>query len=258
MTYGLKLESFERMDAVTVDTLFDGNMKIRQPKDGYRFAVDAVLLAGHVRPGAGDTIVDLGTGCGVIPLILCCRYPEVDIFGVELQQDLVGLAHRNVLDNRMTGRITILHQDMTTLARRQFGRSIQWIICNPPYRKAGASRLNPDRQQALARHELSVTLAGVIETAARLLDPAGRFLCIYPAERLTDLISLMRSAKLEPSFCRAVHPRTGSTARRVIVEGIKGGRQGLEIAPSLMIMDAAGQYTTEMVEMFQVKDQGQS
>lgn len=238
------------MSSTLIDTLFNGTITVRQDKVGYRFAVDAVLLAGHVKPKPNDTIVDLGTGCGVIPLILSQRYSGIQIYGVELQRQLADLACQNVQDNRLTDRIKIINQDMTTLTRRQLGRSICQVISNPPYREVGASRLNPNRQRALARHELAVTLSGVIETAVRLLKPSGRFMCIYPAERLTDLISLMRTTGLEPGFCRAVYPRPGIDAKWVIVEGVKGGRQGVNIVPPLMIMDSEGNYTEEMASMF--------
>ena len=188
------------MVADSIDSLFDGRITVRQAKDGYRFAVDAVLLAGHARPGVNDTVVDIGTGCGVIPLILSHRYPDIRIFGVELQRDLAELAGHNVRDNRLTDRITILNQDMVSLTRRQLGRPIQLVISNPPYREACSSRLNPNRQRALARHELAVTLSDVIATAVRVLEPSGRFICIFPAERLTDLVSLMRTAVLSPGF----------------------------------------------------------
>lgn len=238
------------MGRKSTGTLFDGRITVHQDEDGYRFAVDAVLLAGHVKPARGDTVVDLGSGCGVIPLILSHRYPGIRIFGVELQNELAEIARRNVIENQMADRITILNQDMASLTRAQLDRPVNWVVSNPPYRKAGASRLNPNRQRAVARHELKATLSDVIDAAVRILAPSGKLVIIYPAERTTDLITRMRSATIEPGFFRTIYPRPDSAAKLILVEGVKGGRQGLRIGSPLYIAGTDGVYTEEVADMF--------
>ncbi|MFC1799014.1 tRNA1(Val) (adenine(37)-N6)-methyltransferase [Thermodesulfobacteriota bacterium] len=234
----------------STDTLFDGRLTVCQDEAGYRFTVDAVLLASHVKPQAGDTIVDLGSGCGVIPLILSYRHPDIRVIGVEVQNELAEIASRNVVENQMADRVTILNQDMRSLTKEQLDCPVNVVISNPPYWQVGASRLNPNSQRAVARHELKATLADVMDTAVRILVPSGKLIIIYPVDRMTDLITRMRSAAIEPGFFRTIHPLPDSAAKLILVEGVKGGRQGIRIASPLYITGPDGDYTDEMAEMF--------
>lgn len=239
------------MGSITTDTFFNGNVKIIQAADGYRFSVDAVLLAHHVRPQPGDKVVDLGTGCGIIPLILSYRHPGLEICGVEVQDELAEIALRNVAKNRMGDRINILCRDMKTLSANAVSGPVHVVVSNPPYRETGSGRINPNRQRAVAKHEFEVTLYDIVKTARRMLRPHGKFVTIYPADRLTDIITRMRSLQIEPKLIRAVYPRRDAEAKRILLEGIKDGRQGIRIDPPLIIYRADGSYTDEVLEMFQ-------
>lgn len=233
------------------DTFFNGRISIRQDTAGYRYSIDAVLLAGQVEPAADHVVVDLGTGCGVIPLILGYRHPGLRVFGVEVQRELAEHAARNVTDNRMADRIRILCQDMKSLMPGQLDGPADIVVSNPPFHKPAAGRLNPNRQRAMARHELAVRLADVVETAHRVLKDFGRYVTIYAVERLTDLMTQMRACNIEPRWLRAVYSRENDNARLVLVEGIKGGRQGVTVAPPLVIYRADGSYTPEVEKLFQ-------
>lgn len=232
------------------DTFFNGNLRVRQPVDGYRFSIDAVLLAHAADPAPGDTVVDLGTGCGIIPLILATRHPQARIRAVEIQESLADIAAANVVENRLEARIRILRQDMRTLTPAQIDGPVRWVVSNPPYRRVGTGRLNPVSPKALARHEISVTLSEVVTAARRLLPLSGRLVLIYPAERLADVLGRMSAAGIEPKVLRLVHSVPQSDAGLFLVTGVRGGRPGLRVAPPLAIRNADGAYSDEVAAMF--------
>jgi tRNA1Val (adenine37-N6)-methyltransferase len=125
------------------------------------------------------------------------------------------------------------------------------VVCNPPYRRPGSGRLNPNRQRAVARHELKADLQDVIASTRRMLKTTGRFVTIYTAERMTDILCQMRADSIEPKFVRTIHSDARSEAKLVLVEGTKGGKPGVKIAPPLILYQDSGDYTTEVQRMFE-------
>ena len=239
------------MQKYTNDTFFNGQIQVKQDPSGYRFSIDAILLAYHANPRPGEKILDLGTGCGIIPLIISHRNPEFIIHAVEVQPALADLAVLNAKENQMQDRILIRCQDMKTLKPVDIGGPVDLVVCNPPYRRQKSGRINPIQQKAVARHEIKATLFDVVQTARRLLRTAGRFVTIYTAERATDLISQMRSDHIEPKTMQIIHSAPNTEGKLILVEGIKGGRPGLKIAPPLAIYDEFGNYTEAVSLMFQ-------
>jgi len=234
----------------TADAFFGGRIGIRQDSDGYRFSIDAVILAAHTNPRPTDRIVDLGTGCGVIALMLAYRHPETRIWAVEVQPELAEMARRNVVENGMASRITVLEQDLTGLAAGMVGGPVDLVVSNPPYRKSRSGRLNPERQKAVARHEIRATLADVLQSARRILKRRGRFVAVYPAERLVDMIAQMRVSGIEPKRVRMVHSDRCGEARLFLVEGVSGGKPGVKVAAPLFIYSRRGVYCREVQRMF--------
>ena len=237
------------MASFTTDTFFNGKIKVVQNQAGYRFSIDAVLLAYQAAPRSGDKIVDLGAGCGIISLIIAFRRPDVRIYAVELQPQLAELAAANVNQNRLADRIDVLCADMKLLNRKMTAGPLDLIVCNPPYRRPGSGRLNPDSQRAIARHEIKANLGDVLQTARRMLRTAGRLVTIYPAERTTDILSQMRKERIEPKLIRMVHSSPDAEARLILVEGVKEGRPGLKVSSALIIYDQKGDYTAEVKQM---------
>ena len=238
------------MDTLTTDAFFDGKLHIKQALSGYRFSLDAVILAWYARPRADKSVLDLGTGCGIIPLIMTYRNPGIAVFGVEIQQDLAELAIANVGANRMQDRITVLRQDMRDLKPDMIGGPVDLVVCNPPYRKPDSGRINPDSQRAIARHELKASLADVLQAVRRMLRTAGRFVTIYTTERVVDLFCQMRAAGVEPKFMRLIHSRLDTEAKLILVDGVKGARSGTRVGPPLIIYDTNGEYSKEVQQMF--------
>jgi len=234
----------------TEDTFFNGRLNVRQHRAGYRYSIDAVILAACAEPGSTDRIVDLGTGCGIIPMILAFRYRDVRIYGIEIQAELADIAEINIETNQMDDRIQIIKGDMKSLHYRMLDGPADLVLSNPPYRKVDTGRINPDKMRAVARHEITITLDDVVNIAKSLLKTAGKFVVIYPAWRMTDLLICMRQGGIEPKKLRSVHSRFGDEARLVVVEGIKGGRPGLVIEQPVYIYKEEDVYTDEIEKMF--------
>ncbi|MCP4693349.1 MAG: tRNA1(Val) (adenine(37)-N6)-methyltransferase [Desulfobacterales bacterium] len=237
------------MDHLTLDSLLDGRVRVKQSRAGYRFSLDAALLAFYAGRRPGGKVLDLGTGCGIIPLILSHRDPSRVIHAVEVQESLAELAALNVHDNGMDDRIVILAMDMKALDAKMTSGPVDLVVSNPPFRERKSGRINPNRERAEAMHEIRISLLSVIETAHRMLSRNGRFMIIYPAERLADLLTGMRSAGVEPKFLRVIHSRPDREARRVLVEGVKDGGRGVKIAPPLITHRENGAYTDEVERM---------
>ncbi|MFZ5563854.1 MAG: tRNA1(Val) (adenine(37)-N6)-methyltransferase [Thermodesulfobacteriota bacterium] len=236
--------------STTDGTFLNGRLCVRQAADGYRFSIDAVILAWHVTPAPNTAIVDLGTGCGIIPLILACRYPSISVTGIEIQPRLARTASENVAENKMADRVRIVCADIRNAGDiLPAGRS-DMVVCNPPFRQADAGRINPHEERAIARHELAVTLKDILAAARRTLRTAGEFIAIYPASRLADMICAMREADIEPKWLCPVCSRQGEEARLILVKGTRNGRPGTAIAPPLVIYSADDRYTPEVERMF--------
>jgi tRNA1Val (adenine37-N6)-methyltransferase len=237
------------MEGFTRDHFLSGKILLRQPKSGYRFSIDAVLLAHLVSPAPGQTVLDLGTGCGVIPILLAYRHPDIRLIGVEIQPSLSSIARRNVADNRISDRVCILEKDMGRLSLADVGGPVDLVVSNPPYRKRDSGRINVDSQKAVARHELKIDLETVVLTARRMLTKSGQFYVIYPSARIADLVVAMRSSGLEPKALTMIHARPASRACLVAIKGIKGGRPGLEVGPPLHLYQDDGTYTRAVEAM---------
>jgi tRNA1Val (adenine37-N6)-methyltransferase len=231
------------------DAFFDGRLTVLQPCKGYRFSIDAILLAATVTPQPGENLLDLGTGCGIIALILALRYPALHISAVEIQPDLAFAARQNVAENRMDARVAVIQADLRTLPSPQIQGPFDWVISNPPFRRPDSGRINPDSQRAVARHEIEVNMEQLMACAGRMLRTGGRFVTIYPAERAADLIERMRLAEIEPKLIQTVHSRCGQDAKLVLAQGIKGGRPGSRIAAPLVVYQPDGSYTKTVQAM---------
>ena len=238
------------MPPVSHDTFFNGRLLIRQPAAGYRFSIDAVILARRVNPQPLDRILDLGTGCGVIPLILGFIHKTNRIFGVEIQKDLADIARLNAVDNDMAARIAILNQDIKTLSREDTDGRFDIIVCNPPHFATRSGRINPNAGRAIARHEIAMTLDDVIGVAVRMINRRGRVIIIYPAERMVDVMIKMRAALIEPKSLCMIHAKPGTTGMRMLLEGVYGGRPGLSVTPPLTLYNSDGSWSGEAQALY--------
>ncbi len=234
----------------TLDTLFEGNLKIIQSKEGYRFSIDALLVAHFCSPRPKDRIMDLGTGCGVIPLILAHRRKDAEIIGVELQPPLAALARRNVALNGFSRRIQILEADLKDIRSAENQEAFDLVLTNPPYYEVETGRINPQPEKAVARHEVYAKLEDLLLTASHILSKKGRLVMIFPASRASDLIRKLAQRRMEPKRLQFVHSRAKDAARFLLIEARKEGQPHVEISPPLFLYDDKGDYTPNAMEVF--------
>ena len=235
----------------TEDSLFDGRIGCLQHREGYRFSVDAVLLGNFIQPKSGDRILDLGCGCGIIPLILAYRWPKVSITGLEIQSDLASLAKKNVEINNWQKRIEIVSGDLREIEKYVETGSFDWVISNPPYRKSGSGRINNDNEQAFARHEQLTDLASVIKAAVWSVRKKGKVVFIYPASRGASVIFELKNAGLEPKKTLSIYSYPGSAASLLIIEAVKqGGEEMILLPPFYVYKERGGAYSREMSKYY--------
>ena len=227
----LRSPDVELLPDESIDEFMDGRLKLIQSKTGYRFSIDAILLSQFVTIKRGDRIVDLGTGCGIIPLILLLTKPVGHTFGLEIQKDLADQAARNTVLNGYENRMGVILGD---IKHPPFAPSSADVVtCNPPYRPKNSGRINPDLQRAIARHEMLASLDDVLNAATRTLRAKGRLAMTYPAVRLVEVLVRMRGFNLEPKRIRIVYPGMESEAKLALIEASLGGRRGLKVLPPL-------------------------
>ncbi len=210
-------------------------LEIAQPREGYRYSVDSILLAQFARGRPRARILDIGAGCGIISLILARRFPACTIHALEIQEELFTFLERNILTNEFQGRIIPLHDDIRRYKKFLRPGSFELVVSNPPFRSPCAGRLCLNAGEALARHEILMDLQALLESASWALVPGGRFYIIYPAERLSFLLNNMTDYRIEPKRLRCVHPSADSQARMVLVEGIKDAGIELRIEQPLIL-----------------------
>lgn len=235
----------------TINELSLGNLRLIQAEKGYRFSLDPVLLARFAEDIPADKVVDLGTGCGIIPLLLAKLTASRELIGIELQSQQAERAQRNVELNSLQERVKIIAGDLRGIRHLLPVASSDLVVSNPPYRQPDNGRVSPADERAASRHELSGGLIDFIDAASWLLKNGGRFAIIYLAERLPELLLQMNSKGIEPKRLRMVHPRLLDPARMVLVEGRKNGRPGLQVEKPLIVYQGEGRdYSPEVLEMY--------
>lgn len=228
----------------TRDTILGGRIALIQPKQGYRFSVEAILLGRFVRASTRDRVLELGAGCGVISIMIAAIYHAREVVAIEIQPNLAEMIERNAVLNDL-GSVRAICADLRQKSARLESASFDLVIANPPYRATSAGRENPDRGRRIARGESSATLADFIRAARRYARNGARVAFVFTARRAAELISTMRAKKLEPKRIRFVHPRIGMPASVMMIEARVGGGIEVAIEPPLILYDRPGIYTNE-------------
>ena len=232
-----------------LDDLQLNNLHLIQDPDSFCFGVDAVLLSHFARVKKGEQVVDLGTGSGVIPILLAGRHPHCRITGVELQPEMAERAGRSVAMNGLSDRITILARDIRDIREVLAPASVDVVTSNPPYLVPGGL-VNPRETRAIARHEITLTLEQLMEQAAWLLKPGGRFYLIHRPHRLVDICVLGRQVQLEPKWMQLVHPYAHKPPAMVLMQLNRDGRPELKHHPPLVIRQEDGSYTPQLLDCY--------
>jgi len=219
----------------TLDSFFNGKLKILQKKEGYRFSIDAVLLSQFVKIRKDEKVIDLGTGCGILPLLLSQMAKASLFVGVEVQKSLAECAVKNVALNHLEAYLSILHLDFRQLKTSFPPGSFNVVVSNPPYRKYRTGRINPSMEKSIARHEIKATLNDLVSIASYLLPNKGRGYFIFPASRIVDLLVTLRTNDLEPKRLQLIYPCIGESAKFFLVESIKSSGIEMDIMPPLIL-----------------------
>jgi tRNA1Val (adenine37-N6)-methyltransferase len=219
----------------TLEIFLNGALRIVQKRTGYRFSIDAILLSRFISLRRNEKAIDLGTGCGILPLLLAKTTRAGSFVGIEIQRGLAALARKNVALNGLGDRITILQQDMNGLIATFPPGSFDVVFSNPPYRKDLTGRVNPSLEKAIARHEIKGSLDDLVRVAAYLLPTGGRCYFIYSASRAIDLLVALRHHRLEPKRLRIVHSKGERDAKFILIGSVKESGVDLKIMRPLFL-----------------------
>ncbi len=235
------------------DSLFDGKLACIQHKEGYRFSIDAVLLAHFITPHKRDRLLDLGTGCGILPLILLFRHgaETLSCIGVELQRGLAALAQKNFAANGFASAVSVIEGDICNIGVLVKEESFTQIVCNPPFYREESGRVSHNKEAALARHQSCGGLADFLRAARFALVNRGKASFIYPAEQSGEFIATARNEGLEVKRMRHVYSYPGQSARLTLFSCVKNGKAELEVLPPLYIYaEKNGAYSDEVAQMY--------
>jgi len=244
-----------QVDPVSCDTLFSGRVHCLQHQVGYRFSVDAILAAHFAPPPSGATVLDLGSGCGVIALICLYRWREqmASISCLELQPGLAALASRNRDMNGYGEKMKVVQGDLRNILDFFPAESFTQVICNPPFYKKNSGRPCQDQESFIARHQVHCSLAEVVGAAAAVVRNRGKVVLVYPATGLNALFSALHRYHLIPKRLQIVYsyPDAAAPARLVLVEAVKNGGEGVQIlAPFYIYERRLGAYSREMQRLY--------
>ena len=233
-------------DDETLDPILRGKARILQKKSGYRFSMDALLLSHFAQVQKKARVMDLGTGVGIIAILIAKKDPTAIVTGIEIQRELCDCAKKNVVLNDLTDRVRIFQLAVQEASGVFPAQSFDLVIANPPYRKMNSGRPNPDQQKMQARHEVLGKLEDFLGASSHLLGRGGRADFIVRAARLSECVTLMSRLELEPRRLRLVHPTAEKDAHLALVEGVKQGRSELTVLPPLCIHRSDGLYADEV------------
>ena len=244
------LEMTECREDERIDDLQRNGYRIIQKKKGFCFGMDAVLLSGFARVKEGEVAVDLGTGTGIIPILLEAKTEGKHFTGLEIQEEVAEMASRSVALNGLQDRVAIVRGDIKE-ASQLFGKaSFDVVTSNPPYMNDQHGLKNPQEMKAISRHEVLCTLDDVCREAAALLKPGGRFYMVHRPHRLAEIISALKEYKLEPKRMKMVHPFIDKDSNMVLIEAVRGGRSMMKVEAPIIVYKEPGVYMDEIYTIY--------
>lgn len=240
-----KLKEYER-----IDDLHRNGYQIIQNENAFCFGMDAVLLSGFALVKPGENTLDLGTGTGIIPILLEAKTEGKHFTGLEIQETMAEMAKRSVELNHLEAKIDIVLGNIKEAGRIFGGASFDVVTTNPPYMNDSHGLKNPEQPKAIARHEVLCTLEDVVSEGARVLRPGGRFYMVHRPHRLIEIITKLTKYKLEPKRMKLVHPFIDKEANMVLIEAVRGGKSMLKVEKPLIVYKEQGVYTDEIYDIY--------
>ncbi len=247
---GRAMPEIELKENERIDDLKKNGYRIIQNSRRFCFGIDGVLLTGFARIREGEHVLDLGTGTGIIPILLAAKTGAAKLTGLEIQPESADMAKRSVALNGLEGRVEIITGDIRE-ARELFGGSVfDAVTSNPPYMIAGHGLKNPDSEKSVARHEVLCKLEDVVSQAAAVLKPGGHFYMVHRPFRLAEIITRMCAHGLEPKRLRLVYPYRDREPKLLLIEGVRGGNPRMKVEQPLILFDSPGVYSGEIVSEY--------
>lgn len=237
-------------DNERIDDLQRNGYQIIQKQNGFCFGMDAVLLSGFTNVKPGERAVDLGTGTGIIPILLEAKYDGIHYTGLEIQEEVADMARRSVALNHLEDKISIVTGDIKEASRLFGAASFDVVTSNPPYMNDAHGLKNPDLPKAIARHEVLCTLDDVTREASRLLMPGGRFYMVHRPHRLIEIITSLKNYGMEPKRMKMVHPFVDREANMVLIEAVRGGKSMIKVEAPIIVYKEQGVYTDEIYTIY--------
>lgn len=233
-----------------IDELHRNGYRIIQRENAFCFGMDAVLLSGFAAVKPGEKALDLGTGTGIIPILLEAKTEGKHFTGLEIQEEMAEMASRSVRLNGLEEKIDIITGDIKEAGRIFGGASFDVVTTNPPYMNDSHGLKNPELPKAIARHEVLCTLEDVVREGARVLRPGGRFYMVHRPHRLIEIITALTKYRLEPKRMKMVHPFVDKEANMVLIEAVRGGRSMIKVEKPLIVYKEPGVYTDEIYDIY--------
>lgn len=249
-TMDKEIRSVEIKEKERIDDLQRNGYRIIQNPEKFCFGMDAVLLSGFARVKPGARVLDMGTGTGIIPILLEGKTKASHLTGLEIQEESADMARRSILLNHLEEKIDIVTGDIKEAGNLFQAASFDVVTCNPPYMIGQHGITNPDAPKAIARHEVLCTLEDVVKNAAFLLKPGGYFFMVHRPFRLAEIITIMTKYKLEPKRMQLVHPYVDKEPNMVLIEGCRGGKSRMTVEKPLIVYKAQNEYTDEIYEIY--------
>lgn len=233
-----------------IDDLQRNGYGIIQNPEKFCFGMDAVLLSGFAQVKKGASVIDLGTGTGIIPILLSAKTEGKEFYGLEIQPESADMADRSVRMNHLEERVHILEGDICS-ASAQLGKArFDVVTCNPPYMNQNHGLKNPGDAKAIARHEILCTLEDVIRESCMLLKPGGHLFMVHRPHRLAEIFACMHAHKMEPKRMKMVHPYAHEEANMVLIEAVRGGNAWMKVEAPLVVYKEPGVYTDEIYDIY--------
>lgn len=243
-------EEFSLLENERVDDLQRNGLKIIQKTDGFCFGMDAVLLSGFANVKRGENVLDMGTGTGIIPLLLSAKTEGKHFTALEIQEKIAKMAARSVAMNHLEDKIEIVNGDIKEASRIFGAASFDVVTTNPPYMNDAHGLKNPTEVKAISRHEVLCTLEDVVREGAKVLKSGGRMYMVHRPHRLIEIITAMKQYKMEPKRMCMVHPFKDKEANMVLIEAVKGGGSWLKMEAPIIVYKEPGVYTDEIYDIY--------
>lgn len=234
-----------------IDDLEFKNLKIIQNKDGFCFGMDSVLLSDFAKEiKKNSSIADLGTGTGILAILLSGKTQDTQIVGVEIQKEVAEMANRSILLNNLKNRIQIICEDIKNLKAKYEQGSFDAIVTNPPYKKVGTGKINKKDKKIISRHEITANLEDFISISNYLLKDQGSIYMVHRPERIADIFVLLRKYKLEPKILRLIYPNVEKSPNLILIKAVKNAKPFLKVEKPLIVYTNEGNYTDEILKIY--------